>query len=439
MKDASLKYAAGFLMIVLTIGLGYFVEQSNFFPLITGIFIFFFIYLVSFNYFKKEKDIWFFIGLGVLLRFILLFSLPNLSDDIYRFIWDGRLLVNGTNPFDQLPSFYIEQGISIPGINQELFESLNSPNYFTIYPPICQGIFAFAVWIFPDSIWGCSVIIKSFFLLFEIGTISLMISLLKYFELPLRNVLLYVLNPLIILELMGNIHFEAAMIFFLLLGIWLLFKQQVYLSSISIAFSIASKLLPLMYLPFLIRRLGLQKSISYFLLMGVSLLFLFYPIFNGVFLSNIGSSLSLYFQKFEFNGSIYYLLRWVGHQFLGYNMIAKLGPALGFFILASICWTAWKEQNLQLRQLPLLILFSISLFLFCTTTIMPWYLSTLIAVCVFTPFRFPILWSALIFLTYINYSYTPYYENLWIVAIEYIFVLGWVIFELRRYSLNLWK
>ena len=217
MKDASLKYAAGFLMIMLTIGLGYFVERSQFFLLISGIFIFFIIYLSTFQYFKKEQDIWFFIGLGVLLRLILLFSLPNLSDDIYRFIWDGRLLVNGINPFDQLPSFYMEQGISIPGINQPLYQLLNSPNYFTIYPPVCQGIFAFAVWLFPDSILGSSIVIKSIFLFFEIGTIALMIQLLKHFMLPLRNVLLYILNPLIILELIGNIHFEAAMLFFCLL------------------------------------------------------------------------------------------------------------------------------------------------------------------------------------------------------------------------------
>ena len=56
---------------------------------------------------------------GMLMRLLLLFSFPALSDDIYRFIWDGRLLLNLTDPYKQLPSEYVTQGID--GLDQALF------------------------------------------------------------------------------------------------------------------------------------------------------------------------------------------------------------------------------------------------------------------------------------------------------------------------------
>lgn len=421
------KYPIALILGGLTFALGYTVQQADFGQLMTYYLLFFGLYLFVYTKTTEQSTLHFFIFIGILLRVILLFSLPNLSDDLYRFIWDGRLMINGYNPFDQLPSHYIEQGISIPGIDQALYDLLNSPGYFTVYPPVCQGVFAFASWLSPASISGAAIIMKLFFLAFEIGSIFLMVRLLKHFQLPEKQVLLYTLNPLIIIELIGNLHFEAAMIFFLLLSVWLMVNDRLSASAIAIGFSIASKLLPLMFLPLFIRRLGWATSIRYFFITGITLLVLFFPILNGVFLSNLGESLGFYFHQFEFNGSIYYLLRSLGFLLTGYNLIDGIGPALALIVFFSILGLAYKEKDLSTISLLEKMLFCLTLFLFCTTTVMPWYLSSIIALCVFTPLRFPILWSALIMLTYINYSYTPYHENLWIVALEYslLAVLFW--------------
>ena len=85
-----------------------------------------------------------------------------------------------------------------------------------------------------------------------------------------------------------------------------------------------------------------KKNLLYFLLCFLILLGLIFPLLNGVFVQNFGDSIGLYFQKFEFNASVYYLLRWVGYQTKGYNLIATIGPrlALGTFtgIILLFLW-----------------------------------------------------------------------------------------------------
>jgi hypothetical protein len=375
-----------------------------------------------------------------LLRFLLIFALPNLSDDVYRFIWDGRLLVNGHNPFDFLPSYYLENSISIPGINEALFNKLNSPEYFTIYPPVAQGIFAFACWLFPNSIIGSAITMKVFLFLCEVGSLFFIKKLLDHFHLPAKNILLYALNPLIIIELCGNLHFEATMICFLLSAVFFLVKNKMTLSACSIALSVASKLLPLMFLPFLIKRLGWKKSIQYFAMVGVVIVLLFAPLLSGTFFNNFGTSLDLYFQKFEFNASIYYVIRWVGYQVVGYNWIQSTGPALAMIVLLGILTVTFLEKNFNWKNLFEKMLFAICFYLAFATIVHPWYVSLPVMLCLFTRFRFPILWSGLIFLTYINYSYDEYFENLWMVGIEYVLVFSFLIYELTKtYSITSMK
>ncbi len=428
------------LLLGLTIGLGYFVEQSDFLPILAMYSLFFAAYIYVCKEVKSEAEVNWFLATAVLLRVALLFTVPNLSDDIYRFVWDGRLILNGINPFDHLPTYYLIEGNEVPGLTQWLYDELNSPEYFTIYPPVCQGIFAFSSFLFPESILATSIFMKSILVLFEIGTLVLLVTLIKHFaqhaparilnpDLPIKNVLLYALNPLIIIEISGNLHFEGPMVFFLLLAFWLLMKNKNSFSAIAFAFSIASKLLPLLFLPLLIFRLGWKKVFVYFTIIGIALIALFIPLVNSEFLNNFGSSLNLYFQSFEFNASTYYFLRWLGFQLKGYNLIGILGPLLALTVFVTIMIKSFRERLPDFWNLPLSMLFGISIYLFLSTTVHPWYLALPIVLCVFTKFRFPIIWSFFIFGTYINYSYPEYFENLWVVGLEYAVVFGVLIWE----------
>jgi alpha-1,6-mannosyltransferase len=429
----SLKYIIGLLFIGCLILLSFFTERSDFYQLILLYTALFSLSIFAYRNANDRTTVRFFIVIAILARFILLFSFPNLSDDIFRFIWDGKLWHIGMNPFDALPSNYMNN--SFPnGLSNELYEQLNSPNYFTIYPPIAQ--FTFYVATFIDDFWWNSVIMKFFLLAAEIGTITL---LYKYIS--NKKILLYALNPLILIEIMGNLHFEGAMIFFLLLAFHLLKQQRFNVSAIAFALSIAAKLLPLMFLPFLIHKLGWRKSIQYFVIVGTVTLALFYPLLGSFFMENFGNSLNLYFQKFEFNASLYYVFRWIGFKILGFNLIQVLGPALALIVGITIMVKALKNKSTNLNELPQQWLFAITLYLFCITTVHPWYVALPIVLSLFTNFRYPIIWSAVIFLTYVNYSYAEYFENIWMVGIEYVLVfgyLGWEIFGRIKEDIDLY-
>lgn len=433
-KSARL-WLASLIFLGSIIFLGFVPAQSDFAWIILGYLPAFAVYVWVISS-QAKIPLWFFLGLALLARFILLFSFPNFSDDVYRFIWDGRLLVQGLNPFDHLPAYYMEPGNEVSGLTAALFRELNSPEYFTIYPPVAQGTFALACWLFPNSLAGSALVMKLFLLVCEIGTLWLLPKLLTSFQLPPERSLIYVLNPLIIVEIMGNLHYEGAMIFFLMLGIWWLQQKRIYAAAVAIALSIAAKLLPLLFLPFLIRRLGWPKSFRFFPVLGFSLLLLFLPLLSGVFLENFGNSLDLYFRKFEFNASVYYVLRWLGYLQKGYNQIALIGPLLATGTFIGIMAMAYREKSNNWQSLPALALFAISLYLFFTTTVHPWYVAMPLVLCLFTNWRYPVVWSGMILLTYINYSYTEYHENLWIVGLEYSVVFGFLIWEYRGIPLR---
>ncbi len=138
--------------------------------------------------------------MGVFFRLLLLFAVPALSDDFYRFVWDGRLLINGINPYTILPADFV-QSIDFQRVigDKIIFEKLNSPNYYTVYPPLNQLIFAASAALSQGSLFGNVIALRIFILLAEI---SLLLILMKKKYNDKFN--LYAFNPLIIIELTGQ-------------------------------------------------------------------------------------------------------------------------------------------------------------------------------------------------------------------------------------------
>ena len=390
-----------------------------------------------------EGEVTFWVIVAIVFRVSLLFALPNLSDDFYRFIWDGRLLAAGYHPFAELPRYYIEHKINIPGIDQALFEKLNSPDYFTIYPPVNQFVFWLSVKLSPHSILGSVLVMRSLIIGAEIGSLLLIGKILKHYQLFNKNILLYALNPLVIIELTGNLHFEVFLIFFLLASFWFLIKGNLIASALNFALAICTKLIPLIFLPLLLARLGFKKSIQFYLITGFCCVLLFMPLLNMEIISGFRESIGYYFQKFEFNASIYYIVREWGFWMYGYNIIQSVGWKLAllstFAILSYTLWdylqnSKFKVQNsnpnLANRQLPTAYLFVIFIHFAFSTTVHPWYVTTLVAFSAVSTYRFAILWSGLIFLTYVGYTAEGFKENLWLTSIEYVLVIGYLAYEL---------
>ncbi len=418
--------AIGFYMIT------YHTARHETAQLLTLFALLFFFYLLSYYFTKTKQETLFFLGFALLARFILLPSIPNLSDDFYRFLWDGMLINQGIHPFDKIPSelVKIQDLEKFHAISQILFQNMNSPDYFTVYPPVCQAVFAFASFLFPESLLGGVITIRVFILLSEIVTVIMIWKLLNQYQLPVKNILLYALNPLVVVELTGNLHFEAFMICFLLTSIFLLHQRKILWSGILFGFAVCSKLIPLIFLLLYIRRIGFKQLLVFFICTGITCLLLFLPFLTPKLVNGLSNSISLYFQKFEFNASFYYIIREIGYYRKGYNVIETAGKQLAAATFILIILFSILERNKRLLNTFLWVLL---IYLLLATTVHPWYVIPLVTFGIFSNYRFPVVWSALIFCTYAGYKVHGYSENMAFVVIEYGVVLAIAVFEVWRF------
>ena len=431
----------------LTIFLGYCVQRSDFQVFISAYAAFFGLYVWVVFYAKKHwsaAQMRHLIWLGIALRVLLLFSIPNLSDDYARFLWDGHLSVAGIHPFVHTPKYFIENQLVIPGITQELFAKLNSQEYFTVYPPVCQAAFAMAAWVFPTSVLGGVFLMKLFLLGCEIGTIWILEDRRALTSLiPPKSVahlkgvphLYYALNPLVVLEITGNCHFEGAMIFFLLAGMVALQNGKIAKGAIWWALATASKLLPLLFLPIVWRWLGFRKGLIFNILFAIFSLLLFAPVL--AVLPNILESIDLYFRQFQFNASIYYLVREIGFLKYGWDIGEFSGPALGVLTLLGVLVIAWftpqkDGQSGKIASLETAMLFALFLYLSVAATVQPWYLAVPLALSLFTHWRFMLVWSGLAALSYSHYQDGEYQEQYALIVLEYVLLWAFFLWECWR-------
>ena len=410
--------------------LGYQTARENFVQVFSLFTFLFAAYYIAYKFFSIThfKILLFF---GIAFRLLLLFSVPNLSDDVYRFIWDGRLAANCINPFSNLPSEIIQMP-PVTGITKELFSQLNSQGHYTIYPPLLQGIFWLTAKLFPVNVFGSIVFLKSIIMLFELATFSLLIQLLKKLALPKHFSLLYILNPLVITELTGNVHFDGVMIFFVLLAFLLIIKSNWQISAISIGLGIASKLLPVLFIPLLINKLGWKKGLLYSMITAATTIILFAFVFDIATAQHLLNSVDLFIQKFEFNASVYYVVRYIGTLIKGYNIIAIAGPFLILLSALIIFIISLRNKNIGWQSFFTKALFIITAWFLFSTTVHPWYICLPVALAVFTNFRYAIIWSFTATLSYAAYQSNPVHENLWLVGSGYIFMIGYGIWKIYK-------
>ncbi len=422
------KWFLYFLLLISLSGyilVGYYIERSNFTQLIS---IYSSLFLIAYILQKNSSPDHFRLLLlsGILFRFCLIFSIPALSDDFYRFVWDGRIQQLGINPFDFTPAQFLKQH-SDPLLHK-IFPYLNSPNYYSVYPQICQSIFKIASGIGGESLYRTIVVLKSAILLSELGTIHLLKKLLSARINTKSLQLIYILNPLVIIELSGNIHFEAFMIFFMLLTVWLINQKKYVSSAGALSLAIQAKLLPLIFIPLLFRQIGLKKTINFAIICLICTVVLSLVLLNtSVRLSHFTESLTLYYGKFEFNGSFYMLFRSIGQWFLAYNPIAVLSKIMIVLALSGMVWVYSRKFELMHGMFWL-----ITIYFAFSAVVHPWYLTPLVALSAFIRLRFALIWSAMVPLSYHIYSDSLIGENYWITGIEYLIVFGFLIWELNK-------
>ncbi|HKK12755.1 MAG TPA: hypothetical protein VJ945_07975, partial [Flavobacteriaceae bacterium] len=378
--------------------------------------------------------------------FLFLLAIPNLSQDFYRFIWDGRMILEGFNPYLYAPESFILNGRFPVAQAQELYNGMGVLNgsHLTNYTPLNQLCFVIAELFSGGSILGSVIIMRLLVIAADFGTLYFGKKLLKKLNIPVHTIFWYILNPFIIIELTGNLHFEGVMIFFLIWSLYLLHNGKWKMAAIIFACSVSVKLIPLIFLPLLfqwfVKKGNVKKGMPtfsgiieligfYAIVVGLTIL-TFIPFYNSELTTNYFDTVALWFQRFEFNASFYYIAREIGYTFRGYNEIAVIGKIIPIVIVCFVLILSFFRKNKTTVELITAMLFALSFYYFTATTVHPWYLSTLVVLSLFTKYKFPLVWSFVIILSYLAYSNANNTETLWIVGAEYAIVYGFLIWEL---------
>jgi ubiquinone/menaquinone biosynthesis C-methylase UbiE len=216
------------------------------------------------------------------------------------------------------------------------------------------------------------------------------------------------------------------MIFFVLGALYFLIKGRQIGAAGFLSLAVGAKLLPLMFIPFVARRLGAKKFLvfSTFCLVFVAIVFL--PLLGVKELQNIEESLKLYFQCFEFNGGLFRLLK----HFFEPDNVWRLQKWFGRIVGAVIVLFLFLERDKSWKGLAVLWLSALGLYQFSAAAVHPWYITPLVALSILGVFRWPVLWGALLTLTY-SFYYLPLFEQpAWALWTEYSILLLFVSYEL---------
>lgn len=407
-------------MLLGTLCLGYVIPRGDFWQLF-AVFSGLFLGMILIKNLVLDSHLsWIFVG-GLVIRLTLLLAIPAWSEDFVRFLWDGELLRMGANPYLLAPVDF--QDFQNPYLAQ-LLELMNSPNYFSVYPPLNQGLFWIAASVGKMELLDSIIALRILLIVAEIGVFFTLKSLMKGFGKSEGLLILYWLNPLVILELSGNLHFEGLVLLMILGTIYFLWKGSKAVAGFLWGLAIGVKLLPVILFPSLFLHLQIKKSMVFWI--GACLAFVLSFVWLLIDNSwvNFFQSLQLYQGKFEFNASVYYLLREVGFWIKGYNTIATLTKLLSGVTLVSILYFSWKRNPKTLPGLVDLWVLIYLIYLILQPVVHPWYIIPAFGLSLLTQKISVLAWTFSVIFSYQAYSNLNFQEQSFYLFIEYGILAG---------------
>ena len=420
---------------------------------------------------------WTLVALGLLFRAAILPAQQIQEDDVYRYLWDGKVFAHSVNPYKfspmevtRLKEFLIQdpegferrydpQSIAelsrLYDLKWESPESLvyqeriNHPQVATLYPPLAQFVFRLAHHIRPDSI----ITLRLLFLGFDGVALMFIVWTLAALNINRLWAMVYFWCPLIIKETFNSTHLDIIGIAMLCGMLFFVVKQRFFAANALLALSVVGKLYPAILLPLLIKQQWQKTDSSIqnpWLRCGLSVLLfggmvcLFYLPFIEIGAQNF-SGLQEFATRWQQNDSLFALLAGffglfvesAGPVTLSYDLpslFAKITVALllGAAMLYLLFWR--KQDHHPEPRAVLEPFFIIMALVFLLSPVQnPWYLCWLVPfLCIF-PWRAGILLTGLVGLYYLDF-YFDYQDinqySAWIPWIEFTpfyLALGWEI------------
>lgn len=355
--------------------------------------------------FYNSAWIW---GIGIGARLILLLTTPTLSDDVYRYLWDGYIANQGVSPY-ALP-------IDAPELDQYEIPLRFQANHRWMaspYMPAAQIVFRTVTALFPLTPLTMQVTM----LFFDLVTAALLTLLLRQSGLPARRLLLYLWNPLIIVEVAHSAHVDAWMVLLMMLAIFFTYTRftdtptesvrREMLPPLLLSLATLTKLLPILIFPILFWRWNRLQRITY----GLFSLLLLLPaglgagwgLFGPLNGRGLFGALRIYNDQWNFNSGLFYWLvegiEAAGRTPDQAQFIGRLSIGIGMLILLLIVWLLaappsfkarlwpWSngvvaaepiDQPLRLRADLRLMIIPFIGYILLTHTVHPWYLLILI-------------------------------------------------------------
>lgn len=340
---------------------------------------------------------------AVLFRVILLPARANLlSDDVYRYQWDGRAQRAHLNPYVAFPES--------PGLAWLLNpEQPNPPGASipTIYPPLSE--FAYRLIKTIPGYKRASTVL-------DLASAGVLLLLLAAVKLPLHRVLAYAWNPVVLTSFALSGHFDSLAIVTLLAALFFLVAKRPALSIFAFALSFLSKFFPaLLLVTFLKRTRPAYWAIFVFVV------FACYVPFSSAG-AHLFDGATGYAQDWLNNASVFRFLEFVARSRTGAEVAA------GLIVLAGIACLAKSQAEPLWSSLVLaggVVLVS--------PTAYPWYFTWSIPFLCFYPSPAWLLMGVTSILAYTpqiaDGAWDPLKNSLLMLSLEYGPVYIWLAYQ----------
>jgi alpha-1,6-mannosyltransferase len=296
------------------------------------------------------------LGMGLLFRLTLVPHGVVGSDDIYRYLWDGKVACSGINPYLYLPTDPHLSHLA----TADLPSKVNHTEMRSVYPAVAQALFFASYGIFGESTAG----LKFLLVVVDFLTMLLLWKLLCERGGSVFPLILYAWSPLPILYFGLDGHIDALGILFLVFSLVFFLKRRTVLGAVALGLAALSRLVPLLFVPLLLRTAtGVRRLfilIAPFVVVGVGYLLYFEPTWGIV------ESLRTFGSRWEFNGGIFS----VAYFLTGSNETAHVISGIEIVLCIGL---------LTLLDRPLLekVFWGFTGFILLSPVVHPWYLTWL--------------------------------------------------------------